>query len=566
MLFGKPRSTVDKLKALGEAYGAALPGKLQELETAARALSGGGGFEELGGSLNEVRVLAHKIAGTAGTFGFQAITDRAREIEKTLLAAIEAESPFSAEQAAGIESGIAALKALGAAAAETAVPTVTPAATAPTDTAPAESVVLLAPPGEATDALARQIERRGYRVRRIGDTPDTDNGAGVARVRAIVVHTDVPQGHKICRQLREDFRRTFRANVPIIFLSDSGDYRSRLQAVRAGASAFIAAPLEVATIIRCIEELSAASMFAPYRIVIVEDDDVLAGQCAEAFDGPGYAARIVKDPADLLDRLETFEAELIVIDLSLSGVNGVDLAKLVWQHELYRDVAILFLSLGPEFNSQLLQLGVSDEFFVPRPVDINALRAVAARYLADARFGRRGANRADLLPHLDRIAELKSAGDKPRRRSDASDSAMTLPEATPVQPPKILVVDDDRHLVDAIAIKLFEHGLEPLKAFTGEQGFRVAWEESPDAIITDYDMPGGSGDYLLSRLKDAEETRDIPVMVLTAHTVDGQKDYALEREFVGRLGAVCYLAKPISLDALVAEVGRLLPAHSCGVP
>lgn len=553
MLFGNSRSTADKLKALGEAYGAALPGKLQELESAARALSGGGAFEELSGALNEVRVLAHKIAGTAGTFGYHAITDEAREIEKTLLAVIKAEAPFTAEQAAGIERGIAALKALGSAAAETAAP----AAAAPEEAAPAESVVLLAPPGEATDTLAVKIERRGYRVRRIGDAADTDTGAGDARVRAILVHADVPQGHKICRRLREDFRRTFRANVPILFLSESGDYRSRLQAVRAGASAFIPAPLDAVTIVRSIEELSAAMIFAPYRIVVVEDDEVLAAQCAEAFEGPGYAARIVKDPADLLDRLETFEAELIVMDLSLAGVNGMELAKLVWQHELYRDIAILFLSPGPEFNARLLQVGVADEFFVPRPVDINALRAAAARYLADARFGRRGANRADLLPHLDRIAQLKSAGDKPRRRSDAGDPA-TLPEAAPDQAPKVLVVDDDRHLVDAIAIKLSEHGIEPLKAFTGEQGFRVAWEESPDAIITDYDMPGGSGDYLLSRLKDAEETRDIPVMVLTAHTLDGQKDYALEREFVGRLSAVCYLAKPISFDALIDEVGRLI--------
>jgi len=79
-------------------------------------------------------------------------------------------------------------------------------------------------------------------------------------------------------------------------------------------------------------------------------------------------------------------------------------------------------------------------------------------------------------------------------------------------------------------------------------------------------MPDGSGDYLLGRLKDTEETRDIPVMVLTAHTLDGRKDYALEREFVGRLGAVSYLAKPISLDALVAEVGRIVPLASGGTP
>ena len=96
-----------------------------------------------------------------------------------------------------------------------------------------------------------------------------------------------------------------------------------------------------------------------------------------------------------------------------------------------------------------------------------------------------------------------------------------------------------------------------------------AWEV-PDAIIgfqvTVHEMPDGSGDYLVGRLNEAEETREIPVIVLTAHTLDGRKDYALEREFVGRLGAVSYLAKPISLDALAAEVARFVSLPSHGSP
>jgi CheY-like chemotaxis protein len=130
----------------------------------------------------------------------------------------------------------------------------------------------------------------------------------------------------------------------------------------------------------------------------------------------------------------------------------------------------------------------------------------------------------------------------------------------------VLVVDDDRHLVDAIAIKLSEHGIEVWKAYAGEQGFKVAWEERPDFIVTDYAMPDGTGEYLLNRLKEADDTRHIPVMVLTAHKVDGHKDFALEREFMGRLGAVSYLAKPISLDDLVAEMARFVPLPSSGSP
>jgi DNA-binding response OmpR family regulator/HPt (histidine-containing phosphotransfer) domain-containing protein len=567
MLFGnKYSAAVAKMKALSEAYGASLPARLEELEVAATGLSAGGSFDGIRETLDDVSALAHKIAGTAGTFGYQAVTDHARDIETGLRQAIAAERPLTGEQAAGFASQIAVLKALGAKAPDVAINLPTSAARKSETSAQDGHVVLLAPPGDATEMLARQIEQRGYRVRSITDSTGTENSDGDMRARAVLVHTALPQGHKICRRLAEEIQRTSRTNLPIIFLSDTDEFTSRLQAVRAGAAAFLAAPLDAAAVVSKIEELSASPVFAPYRILIVEDDDMLALHCAGAFEGPGYSARVVKDPAELLDRLETFDTELIVMEQSFAGVSGFELAKVVWQHDAYRDIAVLFLSPGPEFNVQLLQAGLSDAFFIPRPVDVNALRRVVVRYLADARLGRRCSNFAELYHHLDRIAGLEAAGDGYRDGHGGNQGVSTAPDADPQGPPKVLVVDDDRHLVDAIAIKLSEVGIEPLKAFTGEQGFRVAWEESPDAIISDYEMPDGSGDYLLSRLKEAEQTRHIPVMVMTAHTMDGQKDYALEREIVGRLGAVSYLAKPISFDALLAEVGRLVRVPAGDLP
>ncbi len=566
MLFGKSQSTAEKLRALGAAYAASLPGKLQELETLARPLSSGGPFEEVQESLEAVRIVAHKIAGTAGTFGYQSLTDHARAIEKSLKLAIEAEQPLTAEQTAAIGLQIDALKNLSAA---------KPARGAHADALyedtvakaqPTGSVVLLAPSGGATELLVRQIEDAGYGVNWISGHADEVDGVVAGRARAILVHAALADGFKICRALNEVFRKEFRTSVPIIFLSDDGDFRARLRAVRSGATAFVGAPPQASAVVRKIEELSASMVFAPYRILIVEDDDMLALQCASAFEGPGYATRIVKEPDELLDRLQTFDTELIVMDLSVAGTSGLDLAKVVWQHDEFRDIAILFLSPGPEFNIEVLKIGVPDEFFVPRPIDIAALRKAAVRYLADLRSGRRSSNFIDLFRHLDRVAEATTSKQTPRRKGDGRGSVAPGPDATPQWPLKVLVVDDDRHLVDAMAINLSAHGIEVLKAYSGEHGFRVAWEEHPDVIITDYEMPDGSGDYLVGRLNAADETREIPVIVLTAHTLDGRKDYALEREFVGRLGAVSYLAKPISLDALVAEVGRIVPLPSTGSP
>lgn len=113
MLFANAESAAEKLKVLAKAYGASLPRRLDELESLARPLSGGGPFEEIRQSLYAVCDLAHQISGTAGTFGYQGVTDGARAIEESLRPVIESERPLTAEQAAAVESEIQTLKKLG---------------------------------------------------------------------------------------------------------------------------------------------------------------------------------------------------------------------------------------------------------------------------------------------------------------------------------------------------------------------------------------------------------------------------------------------------------------------
>ncbi len=566
MMFNKLQSNDKKMEALVEAYGASLVGRLHEMETLAGQLSGGGPFEEIRQSLEEIHKLAHKIAGTAAMFGYPGVTDHAAAIESSAQTVIEAKRPLTGEEAAAIAIQIEALKKLVSVKPDPESPPYAQSDAAAANAEAAEFVVLLAPPEETTELLAQQIEESGYRVQQVSGDLDDVTGVGQARARAILLHSALPDAFKICRKLNEVFRREYRANVPIICLSDAGDFETHLQAVRSGAKAFVAAPLDAPTIVRKIEELSRLVAFAPHRVLIVEDDDILAPQCMTAFDGPGYAARVVKEPSELLDRLETYDTELIVMDLSVAGNSGLDLAKVVWQRDNFRHIAILFLTPGPEFNLQVVQLGLSDEFFLPRPIDTNAIRTAATRYLADLRHGRRASNFNDLFDHLDLIGQLQSPMGRFGGATEDRHSAPPGSEAAPERRLKMLVVDDDRHLVDAIAIKLSEHGIEVLKAFSGEQGFKIAWEERPDFIVSDYAMPDGTGEYMLNRLKEADDTRDIPVMVLTAHKVEGHKDYALERDFMGRLGVVSFLAKPISLDALVAEIGRFVPLPSKGSP
>lgn len=102
---------------------------------------------------------------------------------------------------------------------------------------------------------------------------------------------------------------------------------------------------------------------------------------------------------------------------------------------------------------------------------------------------------------------------------------------------KVLIVEDDLTLAEMYARKLNSNGLEVVTAFSGTEGFEKAEKESPNLILLDIMMPKLNGFDVLKELKQNLETKDIPVVVLTALTQDSDRQECL------KLGAVDFLIK-----------------------
>jgi len=114
--------------------------------------------------------------------------------------------------------------------------------------------------------------------------------------------------------------------------------------------------------------------------------------------------------------------------------------------------------------------------------------------------------------------------------------------------PWLLCIDDDAEYSLALKLRFEQHGIGVQRAFAGMDGFRQAFMRPAEAILLDYEMPNGQGDYILGRLKDNPVTKDIPVIVVT-----GRKERSLERKMLN-LGAARFLTKPIDFSTLLAEV------------
>lgn len=118
---------------------------------------------------------------------------------------------------------------------------------------------------------------------------------------------------------------------------------------------------------------------------------------------------------------------------------------------------------------------------------------------------------------------------------------------------KILFIEDEADLVAVMKPRLESVGFSMISAPDGKQGLRAAIDEKPDLIILDILMPQMNGYEVCERLKKNPETKDIPVIVLTAV---GAKDLEDNCRFVG---AEECLRKPYNPSELVAKIKKLLP-------
>ncbi len=117
---------------------------------------------------------------------------------------------------------------------------------------------------------------------------------------------------------------------------------------------------------------------------------------------------------------------------------------------------------------------------------------------------------------------------------------------------RVLVVDDEIHIVHVVAIKLRNNGYEVLSADNGAEAFELACEERPDIIVTDYQMPVMSGLEFVEKLRQRQETKDIPVIMLTA------RSFAIPKEQQENLRISSCLSKPFSPKELLGNIEDVL--------
>jgi len=117
---------------------------------------------------------------------------------------------------------------------------------------------------------------------------------------------------------------------------------------------------------------------------------------------------------------------------------------------------------------------------------------------------------------------------------------------------KVLIIDDEMHIVELLRFNLETSGYKTIYSYDGFDGFIKAKEEKPDLILLDWMLPNISGIEVLKKIRQDADLKKIPVIMLTAKNMEDDKVEGLE------VGADDYITKPFSIKELLARITSVM--------
>ncbi len=192
--------------------------------------------------------------------------------------------------------------------------------------------------------------------------------------------------------------------VRLVALVPHDDIRVRLAAMRAGAEASFALPQVVDELAERLAQLIGAKRQDPERILVVDDQPVAALFASRVLQGAGMVTERVGNPLQVMEALERFNPDLVLMDLHMPGASGIELTGVIRGHDRFATLPIIFLSAELDPNLQIEALRIGGDDFLSKPVAPDRLVNSVRNRLQQARERERRRHGAGQLDPLTRLA------------------------------------------------------------------------------------------------------------------------------------------------------------------
>lgn len=285
------------------------------------------------------------------------------------------------------------------------------------------------------------------------------------------------------------------------------------------------------------------------RVLLVDDEEDYVKALAERMDMRELQSTIALSGEEALAVLEDDPPDVIVLDLRMPGMQGMEVLERVRKEHPHIQVIILTGHGGEKEEKEARRLGAFE--YMQKPADTGTL----IRNI-------QGAWRRSVQVARELIAEGREEFDRSMTAAALAEGGMQdeaaglMRSSSGAEPPKasktgalrVLLVDDEEDYVRTMAERMEMREVGSEVALSGEDALSLLKGELPDVMVLDLKMPGMGGMEVLEYVRKHYPT--VQVIILTGHGSEA------ERVEARRLGAFDYLQKPIDIGDLMDSVRR----------
>ena len=377
-----------QLQLLAEQFSARLQRELPELSSQADALLAAADEPQRLLAVHNLRQQLHKLAGSAGTFGFAELGQEARRLE------LQSSTWLALGQCPGNEmlAYLAALRRLPKLAGQQ-------PAMADTDgplqlsgevriATSGYRIAILEDDPDVGRSMELTLQNFGYQAHWYVTTQALDARLQQQDVDVLIVDVNLANEPRDGLDYVENLQLAH--HLPLLVVSAQNDFATQLRAVRAGAVGFIGKPINLPALENALQRIFALQQSEPYRVMIVDDDLELANRYALVLRQSNILVEVCHEPHAVLWRMARFNPEVVLLDVHMPECEGPELAQIIRFNDDWLRVPIIYLSAETDLSQQMKALLRAGDDFVTKPISDSALittvfsRAQRARHLSNA--------------------------------------------------------------------------------------------------------------------------------------------------------------------------------------
>jgi len=360
-----------QLSALQAEYSSQLTHRIEEIERAIEVI------REKPGDIDgyeHLRLLFHRLAGSGATFGFAEISTESRELENYLSTVIDSgllSIDFEdRELIAAFERLKSACSGMGEKTKGETSQTQADGVGRTQEDVPRREVMLFSHEIDSNiGELGDQLGYFGLKALFAEDLDAFKSGIESNPNMLAIIHTKVLQGAGNPVDVLKSLKTTHAGESKYIFVSDRSDFETRLAALRSGGDAFVTIPFDLAKLMDMVYSLSSTAESEPYHVLIVDDDPDQVSYYALILQQAGMITSVASDPKTVLNVLVEAKPELILLDMYMSGCNGIELLALIRQQEAFVGMPVVFLSVENSAMKKIAAIRRGGDDFISKPVE-----------------------------------------------------------------------------------------------------------------------------------------------------------------------------------------------------